>query len=272
MEYTKALIRANQPDSPNERDFNISDEGLDRHRSRIYADGWTTKNFMANPVIQYVHSANRVPNPDLVIGKGIKLWKEEKVMASRAKFDVDGEAETTNALAIKVLYKVDNGFLRATSVGFDPIEHSRGIKADGENPEEWYHRKQDLLEWSVVPVPSNPRALMRNLEEWRNFIDTEGLKGDDLNQFLRHGFQGAPLLHHLDGVDESNYRVTGPVNFYFDMPVQDFLKGGLVQGPIDTPITKKVEEVIPIENKTDIVDLADDFDLRYRHLKLKAIN
>lgn len=225
MEFTKALIRASQPESPNERDFNISDTGLDRHRSHIYSDGWRTANFLANPSIQYVHSANKVPNPDLVIGQGVKLWQEGDVMASRAKFDVDGEGDTVNVLAKKVLYKVDNGFLRATSVGFDPLKHGRGIEKNGEDPDRWYHREQDLLEWSVVPVPSNPRALMRNLEEWTDFIDNEGLKGDDLDHFLRSGIQDAPLLYYVDGLREQDIRVPAPVHFHFDMPtIQEAVK------------------------------------------------
>lgn len=215
MEYTKALIRANQPKEGNIRDFNISSESIDRHRSIVKADGWSTDNFMANPVVQYAHSANRIPNPDLVVGKATKLWMEDGTMASRAQFDVDGEGDTNNILAKKVLYKVDQGYLRATSVGFDPIEHGPGEKSKDEDPNLWYHRKQDLLEWSVVPVPSNPSALMRSLDEWHSFIDKENLKGDDLEQFLKYGFQGAPLLCGLE-IDEREIKTNGPIHFVFD--------------------------------------------------------
>lgn len=260
MEFTSALVRGNQPDSPNERDFNVSDQGLDRHRSIIYADGWITKDFMKNPSIQYVHYANRLPDPDLVIGQATKLWFEDTVMASRARFDVNGEAEAKNALAIKVLYKVDNKFLRATSVGFDPIEHGRGLKENKEDPEKWYYRKQHLLEWSVVPVPSNPRALIRNLEEWRDFIDKEGLNGDDLDQYLKNGFQGAPLLYHLDGVTEENYRVIPPVHFHFDM--HKILK--------EHNTDEVIEPALADTNKNIDNDWLD-IDLRHRYLKLKNI-
>lgn len=198
MEFTKALIRAEQPEDGNLRDFDISNEAIDRHHSIIKADGWSTDNFLANPVVQYAHSANRFPDPDLVIGEAVKVWKEGTTMASRARFDVDGDGDVNNALAKKVLYKIDQGFLRATSVGFSPIEHGPGNKEKGEDPNLWYHRQQDLLEWSVVAVPSNPSALKRNLDEWRSFIDKENLKGDDLDQFLKHGFQGAPQLMGLE--------------------------------------------------------------------------
>ena len=259
MEYTSAMIRAKQPDSPNERDFDISNEGLDRHESRILAKGWDLKEWRSNPVIMYLHSANRVPNPDLVVGEGKKVWFEDNTMASRARFDVDGEGSAENVRAQKVLYKVDNGFLRATSVGFIPVEHGWGEKDKGEDPEVWYHRKQKLTEWSVVPVPSNPGALMRNLDEWRTFIDKEGLKGDDLNQFLKHGFQGAPLLHYLDGVSVDKDLKTKPeVHFHFDMP------------PVQAKKEKEPEPMTPDYSKDfQRLDLwsADLFDQK---LKLKT--
>jgi len=269
MEYTSALIRAEQPESKTERDFNISDQGLDRHGSRIYAKGWELAEWKANPVIMYLHSANRMPNPDLVVGEGVKVWFEGDTMASRARFDVEGEGEAANALAQKVLYKLDNKFLRATSVGFIPIEHGWGEKSANEDPDTWYHRKQKLTEWSVVPVPSNPGALMRNLDEWRTFIDKENLKGDDLNQFLKHGFQGAPLLHYLDGVSvDKGLSVPSEVHFHFDTPkIATEAKEAVTED-------KKVEV---LEAKEDKVDYTKDFqlldkwsaDLFYQKLKIK---
>jgi hypothetical protein len=62
-------------------------------------------------------------------------------------------------MADTVLRLLDGGFLRATSVGFRPIRQVRNTERGGTD-----YLQQELLEFSVVPVPANADALRRALK------------------------------------------------------------------------------------------------------------
>jgi hypothetical protein len=171
--------------------FQISNQAIDRHESTINVNGWQLDNYRLNPVVMYLHSANYTPDPDLVLGTS-KVWIEDKELLGAPVWDVDGPGDLRNVLAAKVKYKLENGILRATSVGFIPIEHGPGD--DGV----YRYEVQDLHEWSIVPVPSNPYTLMKSLESWHRFYVTEGLQGDDLSTFISGLMVGAPKLLGLD--------------------------------------------------------------------------
>lgn len=164
MLRTVAYLREGQPKKGNTREFIISDEALDRHGTVIKMDGWKLDNFKRNPIVMYAHAANRQPDPDLVIGRG-DVSNDNGKLVGRIQFDTEGEGELENRLAKKVLHKIDNGFLNATSVGFNPLRWGYGEKEKGEDPDTFYFREQELLEFSVVPVPSNPNALAKEFEK-----------------------------------------------------------------------------------------------------------
>jgi hypothetical protein len=81
-----------------------------------------------------------------------------------------------------VFQLIRGGFLRATSVGFLPTKWK--YRSDGVDFEE-----QELLEFSVVPVPANPEALLVNAKaagidtkpvlEWARRISAAGQRLDD---------------------------------------------------------------------------------------------
>jgi hypothetical protein len=241
MEFTTASIVKGVKEG-NIRTFKISDQTVDRDNDIIVQKNMNLTEFRKNPVIMYVHSANRFPDPDLVVGKSPKVWyeNEKTELYSKADFDVNGEGELSNVLAKKVLYKIDDGQLSMSSIGFgvDHKEAGYGKKDAGENESVWYWRKTELHEWSVVPVPSNrnasvqrafERAVKYNVDDWRQFIDKEGLKGDDLESFLKQGLDGAPDLLYLE---TEYYKAPSAITFHFDIPkVPSFPDGGVVTGP-----------------------------------------
>jgi phage head maturation protease len=79
---------------------------------------------------------------------------------------VNFEPEDLNPLAEKLFKKVLHGTIRSASVGFLPLENpigrwGKGKEArDGESPTFYYCRRQ-LLEFSLVNIPSNPDAIKR---------------------------------------------------------------------------------------------------------------
>lgn len=157
--------------------FVISSDTKDRHRSVVNMEGWQLERFNMNPIIGYQHNVYggnmcTPDDPDDVIGSG-RAWIEEvegrKLLIGEVKF----EPAEVNPKAEKIFRKVLNGSLRATSVGFMELgqgEWKRELDANGKEIDRTYFFKgQELLEFSIVNIPSNPDAVSRSMavqQEW----------------------------------------------------------------------------------------------------------
>ena len=141
--------------------FVASTAHADRHGTVLNIDNWDIKNFNSNPIIGYQHNVYggdmcNAPNPDDVIGKGIAYLDGDLM--------VDVIFDTENELAMKIKSKVDRGFLRTVSVGFLEIGEARmGNRELKEDPSLQYYEGQELLELSIVNIPSNPNAKKKAL-------------------------------------------------------------------------------------------------------------
>jgi len=125
-------------------DFTISTATKDRDGDTIDPKGWILTNFLKNPVVLFGHD-----NRSLPIGRAENIRLEGGALKASVKF----ATKEMNKLADSVFQMVKAGFLNATSVGFAPVEFERG---DGGIQ----FTKQELLEFSIVPIPSNPEALV----------------------------------------------------------------------------------------------------------------
>jgi hypothetical protein len=130
--------------------FTISTAGRDRDGDIISQDGWDVADYLKNPVVLWAHDGTQPP-----IARAQSVTVGGGNLASVAKFAT--REEYAFADTIYQLYK--GGFLNATSVGFVPSEMEL---IEGENPGEvgFKFLKQKLLEYSAVPIPSNPEALV----------------------------------------------------------------------------------------------------------------
>jgi hypothetical protein len=158
-------------------EFIISSAAKDRHRSVVNMDGWHLDNFNRNPIVGYQHNVYggnmcTPDDPDDVIGSG-RAWVEEidgqKLLIGEVKF----EPADINPKAEKIFRKVLAGTLRATSVGFMEIGKGEWRKNFDDNGNEldrtYYFKGQDLLEFSIVNIPSNPEAVGRSVSVQTDF-------------------------------------------------------------------------------------------------------
>jgi len=150
--------------------FIASTRAIDRHGSVLNQDNWHLDNFRRNPIIGYQHNVYggdmcNAPDPDDVIGRGQNAIVVNNELVLDIVFDRD------NPRGEKIFQKVLNGFLNAVSVGFSPVldengqESRMGEEVRGEDPNVEYYFGQELLEVSVVNIPSNPEAVKKNLKE-----------------------------------------------------------------------------------------------------------
>lgn len=135
-------------------EFIASTADIDRDGEVIDVNGWDLKNFKKNPVIMYAHDYRTLP-----IGKATKIGVSDGKLKNTVEFPPEGTYEFADI----VERLVNTGYLKTESVGFIPRKWEDG---DGEkNSPSRTYTKQELLEISIVPVPSNPNALRDAVEQ-----------------------------------------------------------------------------------------------------------
>lgn len=128
-------------------EFVLSDATVDSYGDIVEADGWDLRRFKKNPIALFGHSGS------FPIGK----WSDVRVEAGKLKARLDFAKQGTSFRIDELRRLVEQGILRAVSVGFRPI------KAEPMDPERPFagqrYTKQELMEASLVSVPANPAAL-----------------------------------------------------------------------------------------------------------------
>lgn len=171
-------LRGNLPadvEQSREVPFTLSTYTRDRAGTVLNQANWDLKNFRKNPVVGYMHSPLDIPitgpDPDYVIGHDLNPHVEgsgkEGKLFGLVKFD----PVEVNLLAEKVFRKVLFGTLRAVSVYFIEIGTGKwgtGDEEQGRENQTYYFSGQELLEWSIVHIPSNPDSVKAGKRFVRN--------------------------------------------------------------------------------------------------------
>ena len=158
-------------------EFVASDNSVDSYGTVLPVDKWDLTRYQNNGIVGYMHdvygdSWTKSADPDDVIGKGVAFIEDGKLIV-RITF----EPADLNPKSDKIFRKLQFGSLHAVSVGFRAT--AKGHKGDeerGEDPNVYYYAGQELLEVSVVNIPSNANALKRALEEERASWDVDETK------------------------------------------------------------------------------------------------
>lgn len=144
--------------------FRASTAREDRHQSVIDQKGWDLRNYRANPIVLYNH------NHDRPIGRSTLTRVESKDADAYLRIDVLPDSESPDGVLVGGL--LARKMLSAGSVGFRPavapVDRNKLPEShpahrptrDGDSPY-WpalYYPKSELLEFSVVTVPSNVDA------------------------------------------------------------------------------------------------------------------
>lgn len=135
--------------------FVISTGDEDRHGTRIMPEGLDYSDFMNNPVVLFNHDY------DKIVGRCIKVEVKGGRVIAEMEFDDE------NPFAMEKKGQVERGFLNATSIGFIV----KGWTMDEEN-DQFIITESELVEFSIVSVPSNRNALVLS----RDLKDLEEIK------------------------------------------------------------------------------------------------
>ena len=134
--------------------WTLSDMTLDSDMERIDPAGWDLKAYKANPIVLWSHDIFR---PAIGVIKNVR--KSADALTGRVVFDTSG----MDPLAEQVASKVQQGIITKGSVGFRSLQIE--VVADEKKPERLIHRKQELMEFSIVNVPANPNASVQLSDE-----------------------------------------------------------------------------------------------------------
>lgn len=146
-------------------EFVISRDSVDRDNDTIKQSGWDLTNFLKNPVVPFAHDYHSLP-----VARAVQTH----IVGDRTLSTSQFATREMYPFADTVYQMVKGGFLNAVSVGFRPKNHEVNKDRGGID-----FLAQELLEYSVVPIPSNPQALvqarslgidMKPLKEWAEQI------------------------------------------------------------------------------------------------------
>lgn len=127
-----------------------SDQGIDRDNERIITDGWKLVNYKKNPVVLINHQPMALP-----VAKTKRVWVDDK----KLMFDIQFPESDVSSVGDSLYKLYKNGYMTSTSVGFKP-NYDKIVYGDGKKTPRTTFHEQELLEISLVSIPSNPRALL----------------------------------------------------------------------------------------------------------------
>jgi len=141
----------------------ISTRARDRLGDILDPEGVQVENYRKNPVVLWAHDYRRPP-----IAKSLWVKVDREKIVAKAKF-------ASTALSEEVFSLYADGYLNAWSVGFIP-ENYTTLKGEDGRFEGYRIARWELLEYSAVPIPTNPAALTNAIE--KGLIKSEKLVQD----------------------------------------------------------------------------------------------
>lgn len=142
-----SMIRKTVAEAGAGLEFVLSDATRDRYGDIVEPSGWDLKWFKQNPIALFGHSSS------FPIG----TWSDARVEGGKLIARLNLAARGTSQRIDELISLVEQGILRAVSVGFKPMKWE---PMDKEKPYDGTRfLKQELMECSLVSVPANPAAL-----------------------------------------------------------------------------------------------------------------
>lgn len=131
-------------------DFVLSDGSLDRHGTRINPKGWKLDSFNRNPQCMWAHG--REPALGTI---PVGNWKNVRTVGDKLIGTLSFAEEGTHPVIDSLRKLIEQGLLRAVSVGFNPLKLGEAGKS------QYDFEEQELFECSLCAIPSNPNALAK---------------------------------------------------------------------------------------------------------------
>ena len=126
----------------------ISTGDVARDDAIIDPAGWDFSHYDRNPVVLWMHNDGALP-----VARTVSVLATGSELIATAEFDMDDPE------AVRLLGKIARGFVNATSVRWNPIRWEWRKMGEGSR-DVLVFTAQELLEWSFVSIPADPKALI----------------------------------------------------------------------------------------------------------------
>lgn len=133
--------------------FVISTDEIDR-MYEIVEQSWELENYKKNPIVLFGHDQSK---PGYVVGCATEIHSDKEGDKNITIGTVQFAEEGTSSDADTVWKLVKQGILRTVSVGFIP--HTFKALKNEDGSETTVLADNELLEFSIVPIPANPSAV-----------------------------------------------------------------------------------------------------------------
>jgi HK97 family phage prohead protease len=128
--------------------FVLSDETIDRMGDTLAVSGWELSAYRRNPTVLWAHLASEPP-----IGKMVNIFTSGDRLIGDVKFAEPDVYEFSD----QIFRLIKAGYIKAGSVGFIPLDWAFSDERGGGIN----FFRQELLEFSVCPIPANANALVQ---------------------------------------------------------------------------------------------------------------
>jgi len=137
----------------------ISTGALDRDGEKLLPEGVNLENYKKNPVVMLGHDYKSLP-----VGKNIWIKKDDKGLVAKTVFAKSERGDEIYRACTEDI-EGTGPLLQGWSVGFIPIEWEDIETKDKKEKPGRIYNKWELLEYSIVPIPSCPEALTLAMEK-----------------------------------------------------------------------------------------------------------
>lgn len=171
----------------------VASEAVEDRYGDVVEQDWDLANYEKNPIVLWAHDGKQIP-----VGRG-----HAYVEAGCLMVDVDIDDDPKNAMGQLVAHQLRKGILNAGSVGFRgeavarsslPTTHAHYAKRGS------LLRRNELLEYSIVPIPALPSSLAQRLFSYR-VHDGEGESEESGKHPMMEALAG--MLARLGGMPMS---------------------------------------------------------------------
>lgn len=140
-----------------DKTFLLTDESVNRYGFRVLTGGGDISSFLKNPIMLWGHFRD----------EGSKVWCDYKPIGHWEDIEVNDNNELTakpyfdmtDELSIQICKKVEEGTIRACSIGFRVIETSEDPELLVKGQTRATVTKWELMEVSLCDIPANANAV-----------------------------------------------------------------------------------------------------------------
>ena len=219
--------------------FVVSTATPDRDGDIVSQDGWNVERFNSNPVVLWAHDYRRAP-----IAKATRTGVVDGALKSSAVF----MGPDQDPFSHSVFQMYQGGFMNAVSAGFEVAEYELyEDKMSGRIGV--LFKKQNLLEYSCVPVPANGDALVE--------ARSKGLFGKEMQQWVEKALDERAFPDHRDLMSTAYIKATGRVHpsVSADLAEKNF---GATSKEHDVPVTKEeLSDIVAAAVATSVSSLTE---------------